>query len=68
MSSILPIVSLIFFLGLFLGVVLWLLLGGKARWDADARIPLDDGPDPVTPRVDRSPSRPGPDAPERTDG
>ena len=50
MSSLLPIVSLLFFLGLFVGVVLWLFLTRKSRWDADARIPLDDGPNPVTPR------------------
>jgi cbb3-type cytochrome oxidase subunit 3 len=53
MGSVLPIVSLIFFLALFLGVVLWLLLTKRSRWEADARIPLDDGPDPVTPREPR---------------
>lgn len=50
MSSVLPVVSLLFFFGLFIGVLLWLALTRKSRWDADARIPLDDGPDPVTPR------------------
>jgi hypothetical protein len=59
MGPVLPIVSLLFFLALFVGVVLWLLLGSKARWEADSRIPLDDGPDPVTPRSpDRAPERP----------
>lgn len=54
MGSVLPLVSLVFFFALFLGVVLWLVLSKRSRWEADARIPLDDGPDPVTPRANRA--------------
>lgn len=53
MGSVLPIVSLVFFFALFVGVLLWLFLTKRSRWEADARIPLDDGPDPVTPREKR---------------
>ncbi len=37
-----PELSLIFFMGLFLVLVLRLTLSRTMRWERDARIPLDD--------------------------
>jgi cbb3-type cytochrome oxidase subunit 3 len=39
-----PELSLLFFFGVFIGMVVWLLLSKSARWRRDARIPLDDLP------------------------
>ena len=45
-----PEISLIFFLGLFIAIVVRLALSRSRRWQQDARIPLDDN----TPVDDRS--------------
>lgn len=39
-----PEISLIFFMGLFLVIVLRLVLSRSDRWQKDARIPLDEKP------------------------
>lgn len=43
-TSIGPQIALVVFLTLFLGVILWLWLTPRRRWEHDARIPLDDAP------------------------
>lgn len=37
-------IALVVFLALFLGVVAWLWIVPKKRWNRDARLPLDDAP------------------------
>jgi hypothetical protein len=37
-----PELSLIFFLGLFIAIVVRLVLSRSQRWQRDARMPLDD--------------------------
>ena len=43
-----PIVSMLFFIAVFLGVVAWLIFSKKDRWARDASIPLSEAP--VEPR------------------
>lgn len=44
-TSIPAMVSLFFFLGLFLAILLWVILGNRnGRFTRDARIPLEDEP------------------------
>lgn len=47
-SALLPIISLVFFVALFLGISAWLLWSRRDRWAKDASIPLHDAP--VEPR------------------
>jgi cbb3-type cytochrome oxidase subunit 3 len=57
-TSIPAVVSLLFFLCLFLGILLWVAFGNRhGRFTRDARIPLEDEPvDPIAPRAsDRNP-------------
>lgn len=57
-TSIPAVVSLLFFLCLFLGILLWVAFGNRhGRFARDARIPLEDEPvDPIAPRAsDRKP-------------
>jgi hypothetical protein len=53
-----PELSLIFFLALFIGMVVRLVLSRSTRWARDARMPLDD----LNPQDDRTRSKPGADA------
>lgn len=39
-----PELSLLFFFGVFVGMVVWLVLSKSSRWGRDARIPLDELP------------------------
>lgn len=48
-SGLLPSISLVIFVTLFVGILLFLVLTRKERWAKDARIPLE--PDPVEPRT-----------------
>ncbi len=44
-TSVLAIVSLLFFFSLFLGILAWLVIANKSgRFERDARIPLEDEP------------------------
>jgi cbb3-type cytochrome oxidase subunit 3 len=43
-----PELSLLFFFGVFIGMVVWLVLSKSSRWRRDARIPLDDLPQDET--------------------
>ncbi len=53
-STIGSILSLLFFFGLFLGILAWVMFGNRSgRFTRDANIPLDDG-EPVS---DRNASR-----------
>jgi cbb3-type cytochrome oxidase subunit 3 len=47
-------VALIIFVVVFVGIVIWLVLARRGRFDDAARIPLDD--DVVTPRSNDVPS------------
>jgi hypothetical protein len=48
-----PELSLIFFLGLFIAIVVRLVLSRSQRWQRDARMPLDDNT-PVDDRTRRT--------------
>ena len=48
-----PELSLIFFLGLFVAIVVRLVLSRSQRWQRDARMPLDDNT-PVDDRTRRA--------------
>lgn len=44
-TSLPAVISLLFFLTLFLGILLWLVVANKSgRFTRDARIPLEDEP------------------------
>ena len=48
--AVLPVMSLLIFLSLFLALVAWLVFTPSARWMRDARIPLEEPPvEPRTP-------------------
>ena len=53
-----PEISLIFFFGLFIAIVLRLVFSRSKRWQQDARIPLDDTK-PVDDRTRRSDAQDG---------
>lgn len=53
-----PEISLIFFLVLFVAIVLRLVFSRSARWQQDARIPLDDNT-PVDDRTRRAGTQDG---------
>lgn len=40
----LPVLSLLFFLSLFLALLAWLVFTPTARWKRDARMPLEEAP------------------------
>jgi cbb3-type cytochrome oxidase subunit 3 len=44
--------GLVIFVLVFVGIVAWVLMGRKGRFDREARIPLED--EPVTPIEDHS--------------
>jgi cbb3-type cytochrome oxidase subunit 3 len=52
-SSIPATLSLLFFFGLFLAIILWVAVGNRnGRFTRDARIPLEDEPvEPLAPRA-----------------
>ena len=48
-------VALILFLGAFLGIAWWVFRpSARLRWQADARLPLDDAPPPSSPSAGAS--------------
>jgi len=47
-TGVLPSISLVFFVALFLGIGAWLVFSSRDRWAKDASIPLRDAP--VEPR------------------
>ena len=50
MNGMLPTLSMLIFLSLFLGLLAWQFLTPTARWRRDARIPLEEAPiEPRTP-------------------
>jgi hypothetical protein len=43
-SGVWPVLSLLMFLSLFVGVLLWLWIVPARRWQRDARMPLEEAP------------------------
>lgn len=48
-----PSLSLIVFLLLFVGMLVWLFVVPSARWSHDARMPLEDAPVQARSKEDR---------------
>lgn len=52
-SGLWPSVSLIVFLLLFIGMLVWLFVVPSTRWARDARMPLEDAPVHACSKEDR---------------
>jgi len=44
LASLGPQIALVVFIVIFIGVIAWLWIVPKKRWNRDARLPIDDAP------------------------
>ena len=61
-----PELSLLVVIGVFVGMVVWLVLSKSSRWGRDARIPLDELPQDEIAAIEAGRAGTGTAAPDNT--